>query len=114
MLLKKFYICIVNILNYSAMITFSNKTRNGNFVFSDDSLVLYMNGSYSLKESNDLASISFSFGDSETNLNSSFNGYDNGNGGLSYNINCSDFVLLGKVMSVFNDLIAAIKANYTD
>ena len=95
------------------MITFSNKTRNGNFVFSDDSLVLYMNGSYSLKESNDLASINFSFGSSENNLNNSFSGYDNGSG-LSYSINCSDFVLLGKVMSVFNDLVDAIKANYTD
>lgn len=96
------------------MITFSNKTRNGNFIFSDDSLALYMNGSYSLKESDDLASINFSFGDSENNLKNSFSGYDNGRGELSYSINCNDFVLLGKVMSEFNDLVAVIKANYTD
>lgn len=96
------------------MITFSNKTRNGNFVFSDDELSLYMSGSYSLKESNDLANINFSFGNMEGSMNNSFNGYDNGNGGLNYSINCTSFALLAKVMSVFDDLVAAIKANYTD
>ena len=88
------------------MITFSNKTRNGNFVFSDDSLVLYMNGSYSLKESNDLASINFSFGSSEGNLNNIslansefFEGANEKNKEI-----CENYDLI----------IAAIKANYTD
>ena len=95
------------------MITFSNKTNNGDFNFQDSTLGIVINGSYSLNSNNDLISINFSFGYINGVMNSSLNGWNN-NGVMQFTINCSDFELLNKVMGVYDDIVDAIKANNTE
>ena len=92
------------------MITFSNKTSNGNFNYTNDELGIAINGSYSLNVDNELININFSFGAINGQMNNSLSGYSN-NGVMQFSINCSDFTLLNKVMSVYDDIVAAIKEN---
>lgn len=96
------------------MITFSNKTNNGNFVYTNEEQGFGINGSYSLNESIELISINFSFGNLNSSYNNSLSGYNNGDGNMNFNINCTDFTLLTKVMAVYDSIVAAIKANYID
>lgn len=95
------------------MITFSNKTKNGNFQYSNEALGIVINGSYSLNDSNDLISINMSFGSTVDTMNGSLNGYNPGNDKMSFSINIvdADFILLGKALSVYNDIIQSIKNN---
>ena len=93
------------------MITFSNKTNNGNFSYVNEIQEIAINGSYSLDINNNLVSINFSFGELNSNMNNSLNGYNNGNGSLSFSINCNDLVLLAKVLNVYDDVVDSIKNN---
>jgi hypothetical protein len=45
-------------------------------------------------------------------MTGSLNGYLNG-AEMQFSISCNDFVLLDKVMSVYDDIVAAIKENNT-
>lgn len=94
------------------MITFSNKTNNGNFNYVNEDLNINITGSYSLDESNNLVAINFQFGYINQMMVGTLNGYLNGNE-MQFNISCSDFVLLNKVMSVYDEIVTAIKENNT-
>ena len=94
------------------MITFSNKTNNGNFNYVNEELGITIVGSYSLNESNNLVSINFQFGYTNVSLNSSLSGYLNGSE-MQFTISCNDFELLEKVMGVYDEIVAAIKDNNT-
>ena len=96
------------------MITFSNKTSNGNFDYTNDELGLVIVGSYALNENIDLIRIDFSFGSSRDSMNSYLSGNAPDGTNMQFNINCNDFILLTKMMSVYDSIVAAIKANYTD
>lgn len=93
------------------MITFSNKTNNGNFNYSNEKLNIAIIGSYSLNDENVLISINFQFGYINQPMNSSLNGYTNGSPEMQFNISCNDFELLEKVMSVYDEIVEAIKDN---
>lgn len=97
------------------MITFSNKTSNGSFHYTNDELELVIDGNYSLNENNELISINLSFGDSNDTsgmVHGSLNGYGN-ESNMSYNINVSgvSFAILGKALTVYSDIVTSIKNN---
>lgn len=95
------------------MITFSNKTSNGNFTYTNEEQGFGINGSYSLNDNIDIINISFSFGNLNGDYNNSLSGYNN-NGTMVFSINCTDFTLLTKVMNVYDSIIVAIKDNYVN
>lgn len=95
------------------MIAFSNKTNNGNFHYTNETLGIVIDGSYSLNDENNLLSINMSFGSNTNTMSGSLNGYNTGNNKMSLSINIvdTDFILLDKVLSVYNDIIQSIKNN---
>ena len=103
------------------MITFSNRTSNGNFYYTNEILNIVISGGYSLDENNELVTINLSFGISDENsnltngMNGSLSGFRSGNDSnkMSFNININDtdFVLLGKALSVYASIVQSIKDN---
>lgn len=96
------------------MITFSNKTNNGEFNYSNENVGIYVNGNYVLSEDNVLITIHCRFGYDDKELNSGFDAYNVNGETMNYTFSCQDFELAEKMMSVYDNIVEEIKKNYTE